>query len=150
MPNPRGNPNFGKYGNKFTSENQPLNKPGPKPSKFKQFITENDLSGRDIAAGILYLSDLDEDELDAVIADKKRPVLLRAFAKALKAELDKSGLFNIETLLNRALGKPAQLIKTDDEENEKSPIRIEVDHNIKISETDTVVVNEPRTDNQAH
>lgn len=155
MPNPKGNPNISEYarksGKQFSSTNQPANKPGPKPSRFKQFIKANDIGARDIAEGILWLSDMTEEEIKVVIDDPKTPVLLKAFAKSIIAEIERSGLYNIEALLNRALGKPFQTVKVEEDQDDKPPIRIQVDHTIDIKTADTVEVHEPRKpDDQAH
>jgi hypothetical protein len=155
MPNPKGNPNLGKAaiaaGTVFSATNQPANKPGPRPSKFKQFIKANDIGARDIAEGILWLSDMTEEEIKVVIEDPKTPVLLKAFAKSITAEIERSGLYNIEALLNRALGKPFQTVKMESDVDEQNPIRIQVDHTIDIKNTDTVEVHEPRKpDDQAN
>lgn len=110
MPNPRGNPNFGKHGNKFSKDNQPDNKPGPKPSKIRAYIQANDLSLNDVRASIAALAEMNEEQLIKLGDEKEAPVLLRGFAKALVAELSK-GLVGVESLLDRAFGKASQPVE---------------------------------------
>ena len=111
MPNPRGNPNISKYGNRFSKENQPDHKPGPKPSRIRAYIQENDLSTNDVSAAIRALAEMSAKELKAVYDDDDAPVLLRGFAIAIMTEMKRGGLLNIEALLNRALGKPKESVE---------------------------------------
>jgi hypothetical protein len=108
MPNPRGNPNIANYGNRFSKDNQPGNKPGPRPSRIRAYIQENDLSTNDIRAAIGALAEMTAEELAKVKEDEQAPVLLRGFAFAMMVEMQKGALVNLEMLLNRAFGKPKE------------------------------------------
>jgi len=115
LPNHRGNPNIGNIakekGTLFSAENQPTNKPGPRPSRIRAYIQENDLSTNDIRAAIGALAEMTAEELAKVKEDETAPVLLRGFAFAMMVEMQKGALVNLEMLLNRAFGKPKESVE---------------------------------------
>ena len=118
MPNPKGNPNLGKAaiaaGTTFSSTNQPEGR-GPKPSRIRAFIQENDLGTSDIAAAIRYMAELTEKEMIELGENQEAPFLLRSFAAALMSDAKKGILNSADLLLNRALGKPKESLEVSGE-----------------------------------
>lgn len=134
MPNPRGNPNLGKAaieaGTTFSSTNQPSNRPGPRPSRIRAYIQENDLGTNDIRAAIGALAEMTAEELAKVKEDEQAPVLLRGFAFAMMVEMQKGALVNLEMLLNRAFGKPKESVEHSVGINTTSLTKEELDKEI--------------------
>lgn len=93
--------------NQFTSTNQPKRN-GRRPNKLKGIITENELSSDDISNLIKALFDKTEDEMKEIGQDKEQPMLIRAFVRAFAEDIQQGKLFNINMLLDRAIGKPMQ------------------------------------------
>ena len=89
---------------RFTSSNQPPSK-GRKKNKLKLLVEESDLSSDDISNLIKKMFELTEDELKALVGNKEKPFLLRAYARALFDDAQQGRLYNINTMLERAIGK---------------------------------------------
>ena len=100
MTNP--NPN---QSTRFSSTNQPKNKNGRKKSKLIAFIKEEELSSDDVSAAIKLVLLMNEAELKELGNDKEKPMLLRSFANAMADDIKRGGLSNINSLLDRAIGK---------------------------------------------
>ena len=120
----KGNPN---PKNQFSKENQPDKKGrGQKPSKLKAMALENELGANDVALLIRNMFDKTECELKAVIEDKEQPFLIRAFCRAFFDDVQSGKLYNINTLLDRAIGKVTDkqetTITTLDSEGERTGI----------------------------
>jgi hypothetical protein len=96
----------------FTSENQP-EKRGRKKSKLKGLIEANDLSSTDISDLVLMLLDKTREELDIISLDVEQPFLIRAFVKSMIKDIDGDSLYNINSLLDRAIGKPKEKKEID-------------------------------------
>ena len=94
----------------FSSENQPK-KNGRKKSKLKGMIEKNDLSSDDISDLIINLFDKTKEELEVISNDYEQPFLLRAFVKAMIKDLEGDSLYNINSLLDRAIGKPKDKVE---------------------------------------
>ena len=101
MPNPE---NLIGKGNRFTSENQPENA-GRKKNIWKHLRDEYDLSAEDVAAIIMKLSSMNKEELKAFTEDSKTSMLELAFASAYIQAVKKGTLSELETMLNRTIGK---------------------------------------------
>ena len=113
----------------FTSENQPKNR-GRKKSKLKGMIEVNDLSSTDVSDLILSMMDKTEDELKSIAADYEKPFLIRSFVKAMLKDMSNDNLYNINNLLDRAVGKPKEkkenLHTTLDENGEEVGMNINI------------------------
>lgn len=150
MSRPGGNPDLRaatvRAGKSFTSTNQPPpeNK-GPKPSVIRAYIKENDLGIKDVQAAIRYMAEMTMEDLKKLSDDTAAPVLLRGFASAIIKEIKRGGLYNLETLMNRAFGKPKEV--SDDAIRETNPIRLIVER--YDSTKSTLEVHEP-TNNPVH
>ena len=95
----------------FSASNPPQN-PGRRPSVFAKYIKENRVSLDDIRALISSLLCYDPDEIQKMISDKKNkpPVALILMLKAIKSDMDKGVIDNLERLTDRAYGKPEKMI----------------------------------------
>lgn len=67
---------------------------------------------RDTINGILAMN---IDELKNIYEDKQSTILEKTIAGALKKSLEKGSLYSIDTLLNRAQGKPTENIELKQE-----------------------------------
>jgi len=101
-----GNPNITEISKatQFTSENQPENA-GRKKNVWKHLRDEYDLSAEDVAAIIMKLSSMNKEELKIFTEDSKTSMLELAFASAYIQSVKKGTLSELETMLNRAIGK---------------------------------------------
>jgi len=95
---------------KFTTENQP-EKNGRKRSKLKELSIEQDLSSVDVSNIIIAMFDKTKEELDIIKSDPEEPFLLRAFVKAMIKDMESDSLYNINTLLDRAIGKAKEKVE---------------------------------------
>ena len=91
-------------GKQFSSDYQPENT-GRRKSKLKGIIESNDLSSADISDLIINLFDKTEEELEIIKSDQEQPYLLRAFVKAMLKDIEGDSLYNVNSLLDRAIGK---------------------------------------------
>ncbi len=89
---------------RFTKDNQPAVK-GRKKSVLKSLAIESDLNSDDISALMKNMFEYTEDELKRMVEDKKQPFLLRAFGRAIFDDVQQGKLYNITTMLDRAIGK---------------------------------------------
>ena len=122
----KGNPN---PKNQFSKDNQPDKRGrGQKPSKLKAMALDNDLGANDVALLIRNMFDKTEGELKEVIEDKEQPFLIRAFCRAFFDDVQSGKLYNINTLLDRAIGKVTdkQILTTLDEDGEETGINYTV------------------------
>lgn len=119
-----------KKGKRFSSEYQPK-KQGRKKSKLKGMIEKNDLSSEDISDLIINLFDKTREELDIISYDEEQPFLLRAFVKSMIKDIDGDSLYNINSLLDRAIGKAKEkkevLNTTLDENGEEIGMSIKIE-----------------------
>jgi len=94
-------------GHKFSTENQP-EKNGRKRSKIKDLIEVNDLTAEDISDLIKSMMDKTQDELNVIKDDHEQPFLIRSFVKAMLKDIESESLYNINSLLDRAVGKSVE------------------------------------------
>lgn len=127
----KGNPN---PKNQFSSTNQPINRGnGETKSKLRSLIVDRGLSANDISKLICTIFDNTEDELKETIEDKEKPFLIRAFARAFFDDVQGGKLTNINTMLDRAVGKVTD--KTDIKHTTLNEDGEEVGMNINIEFT---------------
>jgi len=122
----KGNPN---PKNKFSSTNQPKNRGnGETKSKLRSLVVDKGLSSTDISKLICTIFDNTEDELKETIEDKEKPFLVRAFARAFFDDVQQGKLTNINTMLDRAVGKVTDKtqLTTIDEDGEETGINYTV------------------------
>ena len=107
----KGNPN---PKNQFSKTNQPsqTHRRGQRPSKLKGLCIESDLNANDISLLIRNMFDKTETELKEIIEDKEQPFLIRAFCRAFFDDVQSGKLYNINSLLDRAVGKVTDKIES--------------------------------------
>jgi len=107
----KGNPN---PKNQFSKTHQPKKeyRRGPTKSKLKGMALANDLNANDIGILIRNMFDKTESELKEIIEDKEQPFLIRAFCRAFFDDVQSGKLYNINTLLDRAVGKVTDKIES--------------------------------------
>lgn len=105
------NKNIGKYGNKFSSTNQPKN-PGRKKSQLKDFVKTCNVSSSDVIKVFQHLifgSTVEElKELVKPANQGKQPVIVILLIKAFLEDMKNGTLREANTVLDRVLGKPVQ------------------------------------------
>ena len=89
----------------FSKENQPKNKNGRKSNKLKAFIKDAELSSDDVSDSIKMVLLMSEAELKDLGNDKEKPMLFRSFCNAIADDIKRGSLSNINSLLDRAVGK---------------------------------------------
>lgn len=105
------NKNIGKYGNKFSSTNQPKN-PGRKKSQLKDFVKTCNVSSSDVMKVFQHLifgSTVEElKELVKPANQGSQPVIVILLVKAFLEDMKNGTLREANTVLDRVLGKPVQ------------------------------------------
>lgn len=105
------NKNIGKYGNKFSSTNQPKN-PGRKKSQLKDFVKTCNVSSSDVIKVFQHLifgSTVEElKELVKPANQGSQPVIVILLVKAFLEDMKNGTLREANTVLDRILGKPVQ------------------------------------------
>lgn len=105
------NKNIGKYGNKFSSTNQPKN-PGRKKSQLKDFVKTCNISSSDVIKVFQHLifgSTVEElKELVKPANQGSQPVIVILLVKAFLEDMKNGTLREVNTVLDRVLGKPVQ------------------------------------------
>ena len=61
----------------------------------------------------MVLLSMDIEELKAVYDNPKSTVLEKAVANAIRKSIEKGSLYNIETIITRAMGKPKETVDTN-------------------------------------
>lgn len=128
------NKNIGKYGNKFSSTNQPKN-PGRKKSQLKDFVKTCNVSSSDVIKVFQHLifgSTVEElKELVKPANQGSQPVIVILLVKAFLEDMKNGTLREVNTVLDRVLGKPVQQLTI---ENAVSEIPEDPDERRKLTE----------------
>lgn len=128
------NKNIGKYGNKFSSTNQPKN-PGRKKSQLKDFVKTCNISSSDVMKVFQHLifgSTVEElKELVKPANQGSQPVIVILLVKAFLEDMKNGTLREVNTVLDRVLGKPVQQLTI---ENAVSEIPEDPDERRKLTE----------------
>lgn len=110
------NKNIGKYGNKFSSTNQPKN-PGRKKSQLKDFVKTYNISSSDVIKVFQHLifgSTVEElKELVKPANQGRQPVIVILLVKAFLEDMKNGTLREANTVLDRILGKPVQQLSIE-------------------------------------
>ncbi len=91
-------------GKKFSSEYQPAN-PGRK-KKIYTILKEKGFSPSDIKDSFGELAFYTIPELDELIADKEKPIIVIIVAKAMKKAMEDSDWSRIKEIMEHTIGKP--------------------------------------------
>ena len=103
------------------------------PRKFITELKEHGYKTAEVNDCILVMLSMTLEELADVYKNPKATILEKTVAHALKKSLEKGSLYSMDTLLNRAVGKPKESI----------------DHTTKgegISEIKVSIINAPKGD----
>jgi hypothetical protein len=95
---------------KFSSTYQPKN-PGPKKSRLRSFIKENDLGTRDITVISRLLVDLPLEKIAELARDKTKPILLTNAAAALLKDIQRGKTDTVQWLIDRGFGQAKQVVE---------------------------------------
>lgn len=80
------------------------------PKKYVSQLKEQGYKASEINDCILVMISMSLDELSEVWKNPNATILEKTIANALRKSLEKGSLYSIETLLNRAVGKPKESI----------------------------------------
>ena len=127
---------------RFSSENQPKNKNGRKKNRFKHLKGEYDLSHEDVSNIITYIVSLTPEEIKALMEDKNTPVIVSAYAAAAIGSIKRKDLAQIETMLNRTVGKPADTLNINDVSINRIPASQKVEDLDNVDDIDDKEVDE--------
>jgi hypothetical protein len=84
--------------------------PSGRPRKWISQLKDNGYKQAEINDCILVMLSMTLDELAEVYKNPKATIMEKTVANALKRSLEKGSLYSIDTLLNRAVGKPKESI----------------------------------------
>ena len=91
---------------KFSATHQPVNG-GRKPSKLKKYLKENNVSNEDVGRMIRnVLFNFSLGQLQNLQHDRKKPMIIRLFARAFLADWERGSLQNFQTFVERSYGAP--------------------------------------------
>lgn len=106
----------GESGNKekrFTSVNQPEN--NGRPRKFVTLLKDEGYTKAEVMATYAVMLSRSLDELKAIYGNVQATVLERTVANAIRKDLEKGDLKNIEFILTRTHGAPKQEVQQSTE-----------------------------------
>ena len=84
--------------------------PNGRPRKWISELKDNGYKSSEVNDCILVMLSMTIEELAEVYKNTKSTILEKTVANALKRSLEKGSLYSIDTLLNRAIGKPKESI----------------------------------------
>ena len=82
--------------------------PNGRPSKYVSLLKDQGYKLSEINDSIMALLSMDINELKEVFENPKATVLEKAVAGAIRKSIEKGSLYNIETIITRAMGKPKE------------------------------------------
>ena len=85
--------------------------PNGRPRKFVSLLKEQGYKVGEINDTLMALLSMDLEELKDVFQNEKATVLEKAVAGAIKKSIEKGSLYNIETIITRAMGKPKEMLQ---------------------------------------
>lgn len=86
-----------------------------RPRKFVTELRDQGYKMVEINDTLMVLLSMDINELKDVFENPKATVLEKAVAGAIRKSIEKGSLYNIETIITRAMGKPKETIDTKNE-----------------------------------
>jgi len=84
--------------------------PNGRPRKWISELKESGYKSSEVNDCILVMLSMTLEELADVYKNPKATILEKTVANALKRSLEKGSLYSLDTLLNRAVGKPKESI----------------------------------------
>lgn len=103
------NKDIGKYGNKFTSENQPPNR-GRKPRLYTLAKKGYNIGKEEFYDVLMYLMQLPRPDLKDIAESEKHPVWVVNIARAIFKDTGKGVIYTVRELMDRLYGKVASNI----------------------------------------
>jgi hypothetical protein len=88
------------------------------PRKLISSLSELGYTSRQITDTMLNVFALTKAEVESIAENESLTMLERLIAKAVIKDFSKGSLWNFESLLNRAIGKPRETIQTQNEKIE--------------------------------
>jgi hypothetical protein len=85
--------------------------PEGRPRKFVSLLKEQGYKMAEINDTLMVLLSMDVEELKSVFDNPKATVLEKAVANAIRKSIEKGSLYNIETIITRAMGKPKETVE---------------------------------------
>jgi len=85
--------------------------PNGRPRKWISELKESGYKSSEVNDCILVMLSMTLEELADVYKNPKATILEKTVANALKRSLEKGSLYSLDTLLNRAVGKPKESIE---------------------------------------
>ena len=82
--------------------------PNGRPRKYVSLLKEQGYKLSEINDSLMALLAMDLNELKEVFENPKATVLEKAVAGAIRKSIEKGSLYNIETIITRAMGKPKE------------------------------------------
>ena len=117
-------------GRRFSSEYQPA-KNGRKKDFLKDLKKEYDLSSSDYKIIVLNILSMSQDELTAAFKDREKSALETLIISAVLNAFSSGNLQTLETLLNRTIGKPLDVMITGNLNNTEGFLSAEDEARIK-------------------
>lgn len=84
--------------------------PNGRPRKYVSLLKEQGYKLSEINDTLMALLSMDLNELKDVFENPNATVLEKAVANAIKKSIEKGSLYNIETIITRAMGKPKESV----------------------------------------
>jgi hypothetical protein len=82
--------------------------PNGRPRKYVSLLKEQGYKLSEINDTLMALLSMDMNELKEAFENPKATVLEKAVAGAIRKSIEKGSLYNIETIITRAMGKPKE------------------------------------------
>lgn len=87
--------------------------PNGRPRKYVSLLKAQGYKLSEINDTLMALLSMDLNELKSVFENQNATVLEKAVAGAIRKAIEKGDLANIETIINRAFGKPKETVDID-------------------------------------
>lgn len=105
--------------------------PNGRPRKFVSTLREQGYKLSEINDTLMALLSMDMNELKEAFENPKATVLEKAVAGAIRKSIEKGSLYNIETIITRAMGKPTE------QQQHTGEVKIKVEYGSKDNITPT-------------
>jgi hypothetical protein len=113
----------------FSSDRQPES--NGRPRKIVSLLKDQGYKLSEINDTLMALLSMDMNELKEAFENPKATVLEKAVAGAIRKSIEKGSLYNIETIITRAMGKPKE------QQDHTGEININVNYGHRHNASDT-------------
>lgn len=83
-----------------------------RPKRIYTILKEHGYSKEDIRDAFTHIGWQNEDDINEIIDDKEKPMILRLIAKAFKKGADKGDFRYVSEILQHVIGKPKEQIES--------------------------------------